>query len=80
MIATEIYGTMPDGTALIRTYSDSGHYIIQDGTGIEYTEAVDPEKMGRTYTESDKVIEGYEVVSGGVKITDEICLKSEGQT
>ena len=63
MIATEIYSTMPDGTTLIRTYSDSGHYIIQDGTGIEYTEAVDPEKMGRTYTESDRVIEGYEVVS-----------------
>lgn len=63
MITTEIYGIMPDGTALIRTYSDSGHYIIQDGTGIEYTEAVDPEKMGRTCTESDRVIEGYEVVS-----------------
>ena len=57
MIATEIYNTMPDGTVLIRTYSDSGHYIIQDETGIEYSEAVDPEKMGRTYTESDRVIE-----------------------
>ena len=62
MIATEIYNTMPDGTVLIRTYADSGHYIIQDETGIEYSEAVDPEKMGRTYTESDRVIEGFEAV------------------
>ena len=53
---------MSDGTVLIRTYSDSGHYIIQDETGIEYSEAVDPEKMGRTYPESDRVIEGFEVV------------------
>ena len=62
MIATEIYNTMPDGTVLIRTYSDSGHYIIQDETGIEYSEAVDPEKTGRTYTESDRVIEGFGAV------------------
>ena len=62
MIQTEIYNTMPDGTVLVRTYSDSGHYIIQGETGIEYSEAVDPEKMGRTYTESDRVIEGFEAV------------------
>lgn len=41
---------------LIKTYSDSNKYIIQNGTGIEYTEAVDvPNKY--TYTESDKDIE-----------------------
>ena len=62
MIVTEIYNTMPDGTVLVRTYSDSGHYIIQDETGIEYSEAVDPEKMGRTYTESERIIEGFEAV------------------
>lgn len=42
---------------LIKTYSDTGHYIIQNGTGIEYGEAIDPEKMGRTYTESERLIE-----------------------
>lgn len=62
MIKTEFYATLEDGTVLIRTYSDSGHYIIQDETGIEYSEAVDPEKMGRTYTESDRVIEGFEAI------------------
>ena len=57
MIKKEYYKTLEDGTILIRTYSDSNHYIIQDGTGIEYSEAIDPENMNRTYTESEKVIE-----------------------
>ena len=56
MVKTEFYATLEDGTVLVRTYSDAGMYIIQDGTGIEYSEAVDPEKMNRTYTESDRKI------------------------
>ena len=56
MIQTEFYATLEDGTVLVRTYSDAGMYIIQDGTGMEYSEAVDPEKMHRTYTESDRKI------------------------
>lgn len=56
MIQTEFYSTLEDGTVLVRTYSDAGMYIIQDGTGMEYSEAVDPEKMNRTYTESDRKI------------------------
>ena len=77
MIQTEIYNTMPDGTVLIRTYSDSGHYIIQDETGIEYSEAVDPEKMGRTYTESDRVIEGFEVVPEKSEMTEDEVVPSQ---
>ena len=57
MIKKEYYKTLEDGTVLVRTYSDSNHYIIQDGTGIEYSEAIDPEQMNRTYTESERVIE-----------------------
>ena len=57
MVKKEYYKTLEDGTVLIRTYSDSNHYIIQDGTGIEYSEAIDPEQMNRTYTESEKTIE-----------------------
>ena len=57
MIKKEYYKTLEDGTVLVRTYSDNNHYIIQDGTGIEYSEAIDPENMNRTYTESEKVIE-----------------------
>ena len=56
MVKTEFYTTLEDGTVLVRTYSDAGMYIIQDGTGMEYSEAVDPEKMNRTYTESDRKI------------------------
>lgn len=56
MIKTEFYTTLEDGTVLVRTYSDAGMYIIQDGTGMEYSEAVDPERMNRTYTESDRKI------------------------
>ena len=33
------------------TYSDDGHWLIQDGTGIQYSEAIDPPDSGRTYTE-----------------------------
>ena len=41
---------------LVKTYSDSNKYIIQNETGIEYTEAIDvPNKY--TYTESEKDIE-----------------------
>ena len=57
MIKKEYYKTLEDGSVLVRTYSDSNHYIIQDGTGIEYSEAIDPEQMNRTYTESEKTIE-----------------------
>ena len=57
MIKKEYYKTLEDGTVLVRTYSDSNHYIIQDGTGIEYSEAIDPEQMNRTYTESERIME-----------------------
>ena len=56
MIVTEPYG-YAGGMELVRTYSDAGKKIIQDGTGIEYDEAVDPVSMGRTYTESENDLE-----------------------
>ena len=52
MIVTEPYGT-----DLIRTYSDAGYKIQQDGTGDIYDEAIDPADSGRTYTETDIPIE-----------------------
>lgn len=71
MVVTEFYQTLSDGTVLVKSYSDTNHYIIQDGTGIEYSEAVDPEKMGRTYTESDRIIEGFEAVPEKSKMMEE---------
>lgn len=45
-----------NGRKLIKTYSDNARYIIQNETGIEYTEAVDvPNRY--TYTESEREIE-----------------------
>lgn len=61
MIHTEYYMTRQDGIVLVRTYSDIGMKIQQNGTGIIYDEAIDPENMGRTYTETDILIERDEV-------------------
>ena len=38
---------------LIRTWSDSGFYIHGGFPEADYTEAVDPEDLGRTYVETD---------------------------
>ena len=57
MIVTEYYKTRKDGVVLYSTYSDAGFYIIQNETGIEYSEAVDVEGAPYTYSETDKPIE-----------------------
>lgn len=41
----------------IRTYSNEGFYILQNETGVEYSEAVDILDTPYTYTETDKPIE-----------------------
>lgn len=40
----------------VRSYSDIGHTIRQDQTGIEYNSAIDLEDSGVTYTETDHEI------------------------
>lgn len=57
MIIKEEYKTRADGVKLFRTYSDEGKKIIQNETGIEYTEAIDVENAPYTYTESDEDVE-----------------------
>lgn len=57
MIVREYYSTRKDGVNLYRTYSDEGLYIVQNETGIEYTEAVDVENAPFTYSETYKPIE-----------------------
>lgn len=37
----------------IRTYSNSGRFIMHDG--VEYIDAEDPAEFGRTYTEGDPI-------------------------
>ena len=53
MIQTELI--MVDGRQLRRTWSDAGFMIERDGA--QYSEAVDPLDSGRTYTETDALIE-----------------------
>ena len=61
MIITEYYRTRDDGVVLNRTYSDAGMMILQNETGIEYSEAIDIEGAAFTYTETDKLIAELEV-------------------
>lgn len=59
MVITEFYMTRSDGVPLVRTYSDKGMMIERDG--VRYAEAIDPENMGRVYTETDEPIEPYDM-------------------
>lgn len=43
-----------------RTYSDRGMMIHGGVPEADYSEAVDPAELGRTYTETDIPIEGEE--------------------
>ena len=42
-----------DGRDFIRTYSDSGRYVVRDE--VKYSEACDPAEFGRQYTEGDLI-------------------------
>lgn len=61
MIQTELYQTRPDGVKLYRTYSDANMLIRQDQTGAEYSEAIDVENSGYTYTETTTPIPSEEI-------------------
>ncbi|MCZ9312878.1 MAG: hypothetical protein O0V67_05835 [Methanocorpusculum sp.] len=71
MIVTEFYMTRRDGVKLYRSYSDEGFYIERDGE--MYEEAIDPEGVNRTYTETDELIpveelsaeEALAIITGG---------------
>jgi len=54
-----------------KTYSDSGFMIAHDGA--QYSEAIDPAELGRTYTETDIPIEG----EGDLTVTDALEMLSE---
>lgn len=46
-----------NGRPFVRTFSDSGYMVERDG--VRYFEAIDPAEFGRTYTETDELIDGY---------------------
>lgn len=55
MIVQEVIKTFDNGVKLIKTYSDTGHYVV-NANGDKYAEAIDPDTMHRVYTESDELI------------------------
>lgn len=64
-----------NGKVFVRTYSDSRFMVERDG--VRYSEAVDPEELGRTYTETDEPAEpldetadkaqAYDILTGGAE-------------
>lgn len=46
------------GKQFIRTYSDKGMMIHGGSPEADYSEALDPAELGRTYTETDIPVEG----------------------
>lgn len=57
MIVKEEYKTRADGVKLFRIYSDEGRQLLQNETGIVYTEAIDVEGAPYTYTETGEPVE-----------------------
>lgn len=60
MIIQELYEERPDGTKLIRTYSDENKYIRKKGTLEIYAEAIDLDPVQYEYEETDIDIESDE--------------------
>ena len=54
MIITEF---LNEGT-LIKHYSDAGYMLLQNETGIKYSDPVDIVPCPYTYTETDEFIDG----------------------
>ena len=57
MIIKEFYRTRQDGVNLFIHYSDRGVYLLQNETGVEYSEAIDVENAIFTYSETQIPIE-----------------------
>lgn len=51
-----------DGT-LIRHYSDAGFMLLQNETGVKYSDPIDIVPCAYTYTETDELIETEEEVA-----------------
>ena len=59
-VIKEYFDIRADGVRLFRTYSDEGFTLVQNETGIEYSEAIDVEGAPYTYTETENKIEEEE--------------------
>jgi hypothetical protein len=57
MVVKEYFITRSDGVKLFRSYSNEGKQILQNETGVLYSEAIDVENAPYTYSESSEDIE-----------------------
>ena len=57
MVKKEFFKTRMDGVNLWRSYSDQNVMIQKDGTDETYSEAIDVEDSGFTYTETNIAID-----------------------
>jgi hypothetical protein len=75
MILTEY---LNEGT-LIKHYSDSGFMLLQNETGIKYSDPIDIVPCPYTYTETDEPIEigEEEIIEEDAIVEDEIELTIE---
>ena len=73
MLKVEYDQTREDGKKLYRTYSDIGMMIRKDGTDEVYSEAIDVEDSGFTYTETEVPIEDGEELT----LSDTLAMLGE---
>lgn len=59
MIVTE--NLTINGKSFVKTYSDSGRYVVRDG--VSYSEAIDPADLNRTYTEGEAMENAEETIT-----------------
>lgn len=74
MIKTIYVETRADGVKLYRSYSDNDMMLRKDGTDQLYSEAIDVENSGNTYTETDIPIE---VETDELTVEDTLAMLSE---
>lgn len=67
-----------DGRIFVRTYSDAGFVIEQEGTGFRFAEAIDPHDSGRTYIETNDPVnlEPLEQVTEGTGYSAEELIQA----
>ena len=58
MVIIEFFKERSDGVKLYRTYSDANLDLLQNETGLRYSEAIDVENSKYTYSEIARENEG----------------------
>lgn len=58
-----------------KTYSSSGFMVERDG--VQYSEAIDPSELGKTYTETDIPVEAEATTETDLTVSDTLEMLSE---